>query len=180
VTVALRTQQIIAEESGVANTIDPLGGSFFVEQLTNGMEEKAMEYIRKIDEMGGMVAAIKQGYPQREVADAAFHFQRLVDAGKKRIVGLNAYRSQEEVPIPLLKIDERVESQQIARTKEVRRMRDAKKSRACLSALKEGSLAPNVNLMPLLVDAAREYVTLGEMCDTLRETMGVYTDPAMF
>ncbi|HEX2709635.1 MAG TPA: methylmalonyl-CoA mutase family protein, partial [Candidatus Deferrimicrobium sp.] len=180
VTVALRTQQIIAEESGVANTIDPLGGSFFVEQLTNGMEEKAMEYIRKIDEMGGMVAAIKQGYPQREVADAAFHFQRLVDAGKKRIVGLNAYRSEEGTPIPLLKIDDRVEKQQVARTKEVRRRRDAKKALACLSALKEGSLTPNVNLMPLLVDAAREYVTLGEMCDTLRETMGVYTDPAMF
>ena len=180
VTVALRTQQIIAEESGAANTVDPLGGSFFVEQLTNGMEEKAMEYIRKIDEMGGMVAAIKQGYPQRELADAAFHFQRLVDAGKKRIVGLNAYRSQEETPIPLLKIDGRVEKQQVARTKEVRRKRDAKKARACLSALKEGSLTPKVNLMPLLVDAAREYVTLGEMCDTLRETMGVYTDPAMF
>ncbi len=180
VTVALRTQQIIAEESGVANTIDPLGGSFFVEQLTNGMEEKAMEYIRKIDEMGGMVAAIKQGYPQREVADAAFHFQRLVDAGKKRIVGLNAYRSQEDTLIPLLKIDDRVEKRQVTRTKEVRRGRDAKKARACLTALKEGSLTPNVNLMPLLVDAARGYVTLGEMCDTLRETMGVYTDPAMF
>ena len=180
VTVALRTQQILAEESGVANTIDPLGGSFFVEQLTNTMEEKAMEYIRKIDEMGGMVAAIKQGYPQREVADAAFHFQRLVDAGKKRIVGLNAYRSEEGTPIPLLKIDDRVEKRQVARTKEVRRKRDAKKAQACLSALKEGSLTPNVNLMPLLVDAARGYVTLGEMCDTLRETMGVYTDPALF
>jgi len=180
VTVALRTQQIIAEESGVANTIDPLGGSFFVEQLTNEMEEKAMEYIRKIDGMGGMVAAIKAGYPQREVADAAFHFQRLVDAGEKRIVGLNAYRSAEETPIPLLKIDDRVERQQVARTKEVRRKRSAKRAQACLTALKEGSLDPRANLMPLLVDAAREYVTLGEMCDTLRETMGVYTDPAMF
>ncbi|HAM32736.1 MAG TPA: methylmalonyl-CoA mutase [Deltaproteobacteria bacterium] len=180
VTVALRTQQIIAEESGVANTIDPLGGSFFLEQLTNEMEEKAMEYIRKIDEMGGMVAAIKRGYPQREVADAAFHFQRLVDAGEKRIVGLNVYRSPDEAPIPLLKVDERVEKQQVARTKEVRRKRNAKKAQACLSALKEGSLDPKVNLMPLLVDAARAYVTLGEMCDTLRETMGVYTDPAMF
>jgi methylmalonyl-CoA mutase N-terminal domain/subunit len=180
VTVALRTQQIIAEESGVANTIDPLGGSFFVEQLTNEMEEKAMEYIRKIDEMGGMVAAIKRGYPQREVADAAFHFQRQVDAGEKRIVGLNAYQSSEESPIPLLKIDDRVEKRQVARTKEVRRKRSAKTAQRCLSALKEASLDPKVNLMPLLVDAAREYVTLGEMCDTLRETMGVYTDPAMF
>ena len=180
VTVALRTQQIIAEESGVANTIDPLGGSFFVEQLTNEMEEKAMEYIRKIDEMGGMVAAIKRGYPQREVADAAFHFQRQVDAGEKRIVGLNAYQSSEESPIPLLKIDDRVEKRQVARTKEVRRKRSAKNAQRCLSALKQGSLDPKVNLMPLLVEAAREYVTLGEMCDTLRETMGVYTDPAMF
>jgi len=180
VTVALRTQQIIAEESGVANTIDPLGGSFFVEQLTNEMEEKAMEYIRKIDEMGGMVAAIKRGYPQREVADAAFHYQRQVDAGEKRIVGLNAYQSSEESPIPLLKIDDRVEKRQVARTKEVRRKRSAKNAQRCLSALKEASLDPKVNLMPLLVDAAREYVTLGEMCDTLRETMGVYTDPAMF
>jgi methylmalonyl-CoA mutase, N-terminal domain len=180
VTVALRTQQIIAEESGVANTIDPLGGSFFVEQLTNEMEEKAMEYIRKIDEMGGMVAAIKRGYPQREVADAAFHFQRQVDAGEKRIVGLNAYLSSEESPIPLLKIDYRVEKRQVARTKEVRRKRSAKNAQRCLSALKEASLDPKVNLIPLLVDAAREYVTLGEMCDTLRETMGVYTDPAMF
>ena len=180
VTVALRTQQIIAEESGVANTIDPLGGSFFVEQLTNEMEEKAMEYIRKIDEMGGMVAAIKRGYPQREVADAAFHFQRQVDAGEKRIVGLNAYQSSEETPIPLLKIDDRVEKRQVARTKEVRRKRSAKNAQRCLSALKQGSLDPKVNLMPLLVEAAREYVTLGEMCDTLRETMGVYTDPAMF
>ena len=120
------------------------------------------------------------GHLAYRVEDIYATCQRLVDAGKKRIVGLNAYRSQEEAPIPLLKIDDRVEKQQVARTKEVRRKRSAKKALACLSALKEGSLTANVNLMPLLVDAAREYVTLGEMCDTLRETMGVYTDPAMF
>jgi len=180
VMVALRTQQILAEESGVANTVDPLGGSFFVEQLTNEMEEKAMEYIRKIDEMGGMVSAIKRGYPQREIADAAFHYQRLVDAGEKRVVGLNAYQIAEEQPIPLLRIDDRVEKRQVARTREVRRKRNPRKAQACLASLKEASLNPKVNLMPLLVDAAREYVTLGEMCDTLRETMGVYSDPAMF
>jgi methylmalonyl-CoA mutase N-terminal domain/subunit len=178
--VSLRTQQILAEESGVANTVDPLGGSFFVEQLTNEMEEKAMEYIRRIDGMGGMVAAIKLGYPQREIADAAFHYQRLVDAGEKRVVGVNAYRIDEEQPIPLLRIDDGVEKRQIARTREVRRKRNARKAQACVNALKDASLAPDVNLMPLLVDAAREYVTLGEMCDALRETMGVYTDPAMF
>jgi methylmalonyl-CoA mutase N-terminal domain/subunit len=178
--VALRTQQVLAEESGVANTVDPLGGSFFVEQLTNDMEEKAMEYIRRIDEMGGMVAAIKRGYPQREIADAAFHYQRLVDAGEKRVVGVNAYQVDEEQPIPLLRIDDGVEKRQVARTRDVRRKRNARKAQACINALRDASLAPDVNLMPLLVDAAREYVTLGEMCDALRETMGVYTDPAMF
>ena len=178
--VALRTQQIIAEESGAANTIDPLGGSFFVEQLTNQMEEQASEYIRKIDEMGGMVAAIKRGYPQREIADAAFHYQRLVDAGAKRIVGVNAYQIGEQQQIPLLKIDESVEKRQVARTQEVRRKRDRKRAQARIAALKEGSRTSNANLMPLLVEAAMEYVTLGEMCDALRETMGVYTDPAMF
>ena len=180
VMVALRTQQILAEESGVANAVDPLGGSFFVEQLTNEMEEKAMEYIRRIDEMGGMVAAIKRGYPQREIADAAFHYQRLIDAGEKRVVGVNAYQIDEEQPIPLLRIDDSVEKKQVARTREVRRKRNPRKAQACLTALKDASLAPKENLMPLLVDAAREYVTLGEMCDALRETMGVYTDPAMF
>jgi methylmalonyl-CoA mutase N-terminal domain/subunit len=180
VMVALRTQQIIAEESGAANTVDPLGGSFFVEQLTNEMEAKAMDYIRKIDDMGGMVAAIKRGYPQREIADAAFHFQRQVDAGERRIVGLNAYRVEEKGAIPLLKIDDSVEKKQVARTREVRRKRNARRAGACIAALKEASLDTRENLMPLLVDAAGEYVTLGEMCDTLRETMGVYTDPAMF
>jgi len=178
--IALRTQQIIAEESGVANTIDPLGGSFFVERLTGEMEEKAMRYIRKIDAMGGMVEAVKMGYPQREIADAAFRFQRQGDSGEKRIVGLNAYRNGEEQPIPLLKVDEDVERRQIARTREVRRKRSGKRAAAALAALKEASRETKDNLMPLLVDAAREYVTLGEMCDALRETMGVYTDPAVF
>jgi len=180
VTVALRTQQIISEESGAANSIDPLGGSFLVEALTNEMEAKAMEYIRKIDDMGGMVTAVKQGYPQREIADAAFHFQRLVDAGKKRIVGVNCYQQQEELPIPTLKIDEFVEKRQAERTQEVRRKRSAARVDTCLKRLKEASVAPNENLMPLILDAAREYSTLGEICDALRETMGEYKDPAMF
>ncbi|MDA8122468.1 MAG: methylmalonyl-CoA mutase family protein [Deltaproteobacteria bacterium] len=178
-TVALRTQQIIADESGAANSIDPLGGSFLVERLTDEMEEKAMEYIAKIDDMGGMVAAIKRGYPQREIADAAFHYQRLVDAGDKRIVGVNSYKMTEDLRIPILKIDEDVEKNQVARTREVRRKRNAKRVKARLEALREGSLS-NVNLMPLLLDAAREYATLGEICDVLRETMGTYTDPAKF
>jgi methylmalonyl-CoA mutase N-terminal domain/subunit len=178
--IALRTQQIIAEESGVGNTVDPLGGSFFLERLTGEIEEKAMEYIRRIDAMGGMVEAIQRGFPQREIADAAFHYQKQVEAGEKRIVGINAYRMEEETPIPLLKIDRSVEKRQVARTQEVRRKRNRKRSMAALDALKEGSLDPTQNLMPLLVDAAREYVTLGEMCDALRETLGVYTDPARY
>ena len=179
VTVALRTQQILAEESGVANSIDPLGGSFLVEKLTAEIEAKAMDYIAKIDAMGGMVAAVKRGYPQREIADAAFHYQRLVDAGEKRIVGVNCYSGQEELPIPLLKIDEDVERRQVARTREVRRKRNSKRVNARIEALKEASLS-GANLMPVLLDAVREYATLGEVCDTLRETLGTYTDPAMF
>ncbi len=179
VTVALRTQQILAEESGVAHSIDPLGGSFLVEKMTGEMEEKAMDYIAKIDAMGGMVAAVKRGYPQREIADAAFHYQRLVDAGEKRIVGVNCYASQEELPIPLLKIDEDVEKRQVARTREVRRKRNAKRVKSRLEGLREASLS-GANLMPVLLDAVREYATLGEVCDTLRETLGTYTDPAMF
>jgi methylmalonyl-CoA mutase N-terminal domain/subunit len=177
--VALRTQQILAEETGVANSIDPLGGSFLVEKLTDEMEEKALAYIAKIDGMGGMVNAVKRGYPQREIADAAFHFQRLVDAGEKRIVGVNCYMVQEEFPIPLLKIDEDVERRQIARTREVRRKRNAKRVKSCIGALKEASLS-SANLMPVLLDSVKEYVTLGEICDALRETLGAYTDPAMF
>jgi len=152
-----------------------------VEQLTNEMEEKAMEYIRRIDAMGRMVAAIKRGYPQREIADAAFHYQRLVDAGEKRVVGVNGVPDRRGAADPLLRIDDGVERRQVARTREVRRKRNARKAQGCVNALKEASLAPDVNLMPLLVDAAREYVTLGEMCDALREDDGrPTTDPAMF
>ena len=127
VTVALRTQQILAEETGVANSIDPLGGSFLLEKLTNEMEKKALHYIRKIDEMGGMVEAIKRGYPQREIIEASYHYQRLLEKGEKKIVGVNCYRSDEELPIPILTIDKEVERKQIARTREVRRKRDAKR-----------------------------------------------------
>ncbi len=180
VTVALRTQQIIAEETGAAHSVDPLGGSFYLEALTNEMERKATAYIDKIDEMGGMVNAIKRGYPQREVADAAFRYQRQIDAGEKKIVGVNCYRMKEEPPIPLLKIDPDVERKQVERTQEVRRKRDAKKAASCIDALRDASLSPKTNLMPVILDAVREYVTLGEICDAFRETMGTYTDPAIF
>lgn len=178
-TVALRTQQILAEESGVANSIDPLGGSFLVEKLTDEMEEKAMAYIRKIDDLGGMVEAVKKGYPQREIIDAAYHYQRLLEQGDKKVVGVNCYTMKEEHPIPLLKVDPKVERKQVARTREVRRKRNGKRVDICLARLKEASLSTE-NLMPVILDAVREYATLGEICDTLRQSLGTYSDPAMF
>ena len=179
VTIALRTQQIIAEESGVANSIDPLGGSFLLETLTNEMERKAWGYIRKIDEMGGMVEAVKRGYPQKEIIDASYHYQRLIEKGEKRIVGVNCYRGDEKIPITLLKIDKEVERKQVERTREVRKKRDARRVASCIDALKEASLS-RTNLMPVILDAVREYVTLGEICDAFRGTMGTYTDPAIY
>ena len=179
VTIALRTQQILAEESGVGNSVDPLGGSFLLEKMTNEMETGAMRYIRKIDEMGGMVEAIKRGYPQREIIDASYHYQRLLEKEEKRIVGVNCYRNDEEIPIPILTIDKEVERKQIARTREVRRKRNARRVASRIDALKDASLS-RVNLMPIILDAVREYVTLGEICDAFRETMGTYTDPAMY
>jgi methylmalonyl-CoA mutase N-terminal domain/subunit len=179
VTIALRTQQILAEESGVANSIDPLGGSFLLEKLTNEIEEKAMAYIRKIDGMGGMVEAVKRGYPQREVIDASYHYQRLLEKKDKKIVGVNCYPSDEELPIPILKIDKEVERKQVVRTREVRRKRNAKRVVSRIDALKDAALSRS-NLMPVILDAVREYVTLGEICDAFRETMGTYTDPAMY
>jgi len=179
VTIALRTQQILAEESGVGNSVDPLGGSFLLEKMTNEMETKAIRYIRKIDEMGGMVEAIKRGYPQREIIDASYHYQRLLEKGEKKIVGVSCYTSDEEIPIPILKIDKEVERKQIARTQEVRRKRNARRVASRVEALKEASLS-RVNLMPVILEAVKEYVTLGEICDAFRETMGTYTDPAMY
>ena len=179
VTIALRTQQILAEESGVGNSVDPLGGSFLLEKMTNDMETKAMRYIRKIDEMGGMVEAIKRGYPQREIIDASYHYQHLLEKGEKKIVGVNCYPSDEEISIPILKIDKEVERKQIARTQEVRRKRNARRVASRVEALKEASLS-RVNLMPVILEAVKEYVTLGEICDAFRETMGTYTDPAMY
>jgi methylmalonyl-CoA mutase N-terminal domain/subunit len=179
VTIALRTQQILAEESGVANSVDPLGGSFLIEKMTNEMESKAIRYIRRIDELGGMVEAIKRGYPQREIIDASYHYQRLLEKGEKKIVGVNCHTSDDEIPIPLLTIDKEVERTQIARTREVRRKRNARRVASRIDALKDASLS-RVNLMPVILDAVREYVTLGEICDAFRETMGTYTDPAMY
>ncbi len=179
VTVALRTQQIIAEESGVVNTIDPFGGSYVMESLTDRIEKEAFAYINKIDEMGGIFRAIETGYPQKEIADAAYKYQRELDTGIKTIVGVNKYNAGDEVTIPTLKIEERVETGQIEKLRELKRKRNNKVVRAKLSDIVTAARNGD-NLMPSIVDAVREYATLGEICDIFREVYGVYRDPGYF
>jgi methylmalonyl-CoA mutase N-terminal domain/subunit len=179
VTVALRTQQIIAEESGVVNTIDPFGGSYVMESLTDRIEKEAFAYINKIDEMGGIFRAIETGYPQKEIADAAYKYQRELDTGLKTIVGVNKYNTEGEVTIPTLKIEEGVETGQIEKLRELKRTRNNKVVRAKLSDIVTAARNGD-NLMPSIVDAVREYATLGEICDIFREVYGVYRDPGYF
>ena len=181
VKIALRTQQIIAEESGVASTIDPLGGSYFIEELTTRMENEAMAYIKRIDEMGGMVAAIEKGYPQREIAASAYKFQRQLEAGERIMVGVNKYGdgSEKDVNIPLLRIDEEVQKRQVANLAKVKATRDGAKVAASLTAVRDAA-KNKTNLMPPIIDAAKAYATQQEICDVLREVFGTYTDPAEF
>jgi methylmalonyl-CoA mutase, N-terminal domain len=177
-TIALRTQQILAEETGVANTIDPLAGSYFVETLTRKMEEDAWEYIRKIDEMGGMVAAIDRGYPQAEIAEAAYKYQRQVDSGERKIVGVNQYAT-ENPSIVTWKMDPQVERRQLERLLHVKQTRDNRKVHDSLSLIRQASRNAE-NLMPHLIHAVREYVTIQEICDVWREVFGRYNDPGYF
>jgi methylmalonyl-CoA mutase, N-terminal domain len=178
VTIALRTQQIIAHESGVVNTTDPLGGSYFVEKLTNDMEAEALEYFRKIDALGGMVAAVERGFPQREIQEAAYQFQKAVERKDKVIVGVNDY-VMDERPMPILYIDESVAEEQTARVAALRATRDKEKVRAALSGLQDAARGTD-NVMYPILDAARAYATLGEMCDALREVWGEYEEPPVF
>ncbi len=178
-TIALRTQQIIAEETGVANVVDPLAGSYFIETLTDQMEEAAYEYIRKIDEMGGIVKAVEEGYPQRELARSAYDFQRQVDSGERKVVGVNAYRDAGEGDrIPTLKIDLEPEKGQVARVKKVRAERDEAAVNRALEAVRAAVRDDAKNVMPPILDAVRAYATLGEICDIFRVEMGEHRDPA--
>ena len=163
--LALRTQQVIAHESGVVNTIDPLGGSYFVEELTSTLEAQAYEYFDRIEKLGGVIPAIKDNFFQREIAEASFRYQAEVESGKRVVVGVNRYLHEDESPIPILKIDPALEQKQIDRLAGVRARRDSAAVEARLTALREAAAKDGVNLMPLIVDAARDYVTLGEMCD---------------
>ncbi|MGD1210983.1 MAG: methylmalonyl-CoA mutase family protein [Candidatus Acidiferrales bacterium] len=176
-TIALRTQQILAYESGVTNTADPFGGSYFVEVLTNEIERGAWDYIEKIDALGGMVAAIERGYPQREIADAAYRYQVAVDRKEKIIVGVNAYVTDEK-PIELLQIDESVAHGQAERLRRLRADRSNDEVERRLAALRKAA-AGSENLMPYLYEAVKAYATLGEICDALRQAFGVYNETAI-
>ena len=178
-TIALRTQQIIAEESGVAHTMDPLAGSYFVEALTNKMEEEAMKYIAKIDELGGIVRAIELGYPQQEIANAAYSYQKQLERREKTVVGVNKYQMAETQPMEYLKINPDVEHRQVARLQEVRRSRNHQRVQACLGDLRKAAQGSE-NLMPYILSAVKEYSTLQEICDVFRDVFGVYRDPGMF
>jgi len=176
--IALRTQQIIAHESGVTNTVDPLGGSYFIEKLTRDMEEGAFDYFRKIDDFGGMVEAIEAGFPQREMQDASYEFQKAVESREKIIVGVNDYVMKEEPSeLNLLQINESVAELQAERLKKLRSERDSAKVTQTLEALAGGARSGE-NTMPLLLDCVRAYATLGEMCDALRPIFGEYQEPA--
>jgi len=178
VTIALRTQQVIAHESGVANAADPLGGSWLVEKLTNDIEKEALDYFQRIDALGGMVAAIERGFPQREIQDSAFRFQQAVERREKVIVGVNEY-VMEETPVSILYIDEAVGSEQVARVQRLRETRDNTRVRAALEDLKAAAGGKD-NLMPPILAASRAYATVGEMCDTLREVFGEYQEQPIF
>jgi methylmalonyl-CoA mutase N-terminal domain/subunit len=178
--IALRTQQVIAHETGVVNTIDPLGGSWYVEDLTNRLEAEAYDYFDRIRKLGGVIPAIEENFFQREIAEASFRYQSEVEAKQRVIVGVNRYEAQDEAPIELLRVDPALERKQIDRVQSVRAKRDAAAADAALEALRAGAAQESVNLMPLIIDAASAYVTMGEMCDALRAVWGVWRETPVF
>jgi methylmalonyl-CoA mutase N-terminal domain/subunit len=178
VTIALRTQQVIAHESGAANAADPLGGSWLVEKLTNELEQEALDYFRRIDAMGGMVAAVERGFPQREIHESAFRFQQAVERKEKVIVGVNDF-AMEEKPLGILYIDDKVAEEQVASVERLRAKRDGARVARALDALRAAARDTD-NLMPPIVEAARAYATVGEMCDALREVFGEYEEEPVF
>jgi methylmalonyl-CoA mutase, N-terminal domain len=179
VRIALRTQQVIAHETGVVNSIDPLGGSYFLEDLTNRLEAEAYDYFDRIRKLGGVIPAIKENFFQREIAEASFRYQSEVEAKQRVIVGVNRYELEEDTSVEILRIDPALEQKQVDRVQALRARRDSAAVEASLTALKQGA-ARDVNLMPLIVDASRAYVTMGEMCDGLREVWGVWRETPVF
>jgi len=178
VRIALRTQQLIAHESGVADTVDPLGGSYYLEKLTNEIEERAEDYIRRIDEMGGAPSAIEKGFVQKEIQDSAYRYQREIEKQERIVVGLNRFQTEEERPKGLLRVDPSVREAQVKRLQALKGRRDSQKVRECLAGLKQAA-EEGRNLMPSTIDAVKAYATLGEVCDTLRGVFGEYQQSAI-
>ena len=179
VRIALRTQQIIAEESGVTSTVDPLGGSYYIEWLTSKMEEETYKYFDKVQALGGVIPAIEKGFFQREIAESAYRYQKETDENQRIIVGVNRYKLDEEISIPILKMDEKGEERQIQRLKKLRKGRDNQKVQRHLSALRKAA-SGDENLMPYILDCVHSYATLGETCDVLREVFGEYKEQAIY
>src|SRR5579884_4316917 len=180
VRLALRTQQVIAHETGVAHTIDPLGGSYYLEHLTTELERQAYEYFERIEALGGVIAAIEQNFMQREIAEASFRYQSEVERGERVVVGVNRYQVEEEQPVEILRIDPALERKQIERVRAVRERRDPAAVQAALARLREDAAHPDRNLMEPLMAASRAYATLGEMCDALREVWGTWRETPVF
>jgi methylmalonyl-CoA mutase N-terminal domain/subunit len=180
VRLALRTQQVIAHETGVVNTIDPLGGSYYLEHLTNELERQAYDYFERIEELGGVIPAIEQNFQQREIAEASFRYQSEVERGERVVVGVNRYEQQEEQPVEILRIDPALERKQVERVRAVRERRDAAAAEAALARLKEDAAGDDRNLMEPIMAASRAYVTMGEMCDALREVWGTWRETPVF
>ncbi len=180
VKLALRTQQVIAHETGVASTIDPLGGSYYLEDLTNRLEQEAHVYFGRIRDLGGVVAAIKENFFQREIAEASFRFQSEVESGRRVIVGVNRYEDPDERAVEILTIDAALEREQVERVRALRARRDSAAVESALARLKEEASVPEVNLMPAIIEASRAHVTMGEMCDALRDVWGVWRETPVF
>jgi methylmalonyl-CoA mutase N-terminal domain/subunit len=176
VRIALRTQQIVANESGFAGTIDPLGGSYYVEHLTDTIEEKALEYIDKIARMGGMVTSIENSYPQGEIQEAAYRYQNDIEKEERIIVGVNSYMEEERPQKNLLTVDPVLREQQIKKLEKVKEKRDSSKVALCLEDLRVGAKDKNVNLMPLILNAVSEYASIGEICGILRAEFGEFRE----
>jgi methylmalonyl-CoA mutase N-terminal domain/subunit len=179
VRIALRTQQVIAHETGAVNTIDPLGGSYYIEDLTNRLEAEAYDYFERIEKLGGVVAAIKENFFQREIADASFRYQHELEQKQRIVVGVNRYELEDEPEIEILRIDPALEEKQIARVQALRDRRDSAAVEGALARIKSAA-SDGTNLMPPLVEASKIYATMGEMCDALREVWGVWRETPVF
>jgi methylmalonyl-CoA mutase N-terminal domain/subunit len=173
--LALRTQQVIAHESGVADTVDPLAGSYFLERLTDEIEQQARVYLERIEQMGGMLVAVEKGYVQREIQQAAFEFQQAVEAGKRTVVGVNEYTVAEESTVPMLRIEPEIEQAQVRRVQQLRAKRDSDRMRRALDHLEEEARGDG-NLMPAILEAVEAYATVGEISDALRRVFGEYEE----